>query len=406
MADSRLRAKVAPELIAKIEKHFAPILPPILFIAPLGISTQVEQMISTHQTPHQVRSYLHHPLWGSLERIIGECIKSCPPICLYIDELDKEFRHAPMYWLQCQKGLFYRVMDFVRDQDMGGRLHITVSVRETVFSSVMRSEHASRYMDNTHIRKLSWDHYTITHFLKTKIRRVPDKYFLGSAGQGKTIENWLGLKEISIPARNIVEPIDQFLLRHTRMLPRDIVVLGNRICEEIVRSRNRKDGRSPEDVVRDAVRERARDFGREQLNICASELASNWMPPQAATYGYTGTYTGNDEHIKGIDGELKALIRRIGKERFSINELIEAKSDFPELWREGADPYSVLWRHGLLGYCEDQQGESTALFFSENNLGDFNLPEEKPLYLLHPCLLDLGGIQVMGKPVLPYTETT
>ena len=44
-----------------------------------------------------------------------------PPIYFFIDSVDEEYASAPMFWLQCQKGLFFRTMRFLRDSQFGGR---------------------------------------------------------------------------------------------------------------------------------------------------------------------------------------------------------------------------------------------------------------------------------------------
>ena len=81
----------------------------------------------------------------------------------------RKYASAPMYWLQCQKGLFFRAMRFLRDQHFGGRLHVIVCVRDHVMASVLRSEHQNRYRGEPHITTLGWEYAASEFFLKEKI---------------------------------------------------------------------------------------------------------------------------------------------------------------------------------------------------------------------------------------------
>ena len=143
------------EQITEIEGSYARLLDD--FRRPRTIYSEVRDIINQRQTAHQLSAYLDDPLWDDLEDLLGEVVGRCKPVYFYLDALDEEFSHAPMYWLKCQEGLFYQVMRLLRDPRLGGRLHIVVCIRDIVMSSVYRSEHAPRYYNEPHIRVLTWD---------------------------------------------------------------------------------------------------------------------------------------------------------------------------------------------------------------------------------------------------------
>ena len=122
------------------------------WIVPTSIYSEVSYLINNSRTRHEMSSILEHESWFDIEYLIGDYISTCPPLTFYIDAVDEEFAHAPMEWHRCQKGLFYQVMRFVRDSRLGSRLHIIISIRDIVLSSIYRSEHATRYRDEPHIR--------------------------------------------------------------------------------------------------------------------------------------------------------------------------------------------------------------------------------------------------------------
>jgi hypothetical protein len=74
------------------------------FRRPRSIYSQAHDIINLRHTAHQLSTYLDDPLWDDLQDLLGEVIGQCKPIYFYLDAIDEEFSHAPMYWLKCQEG--------------------------------------------------------------------------------------------------------------------------------------------------------------------------------------------------------------------------------------------------------------------------------------------------------------
>lgn len=338
-----------------------------------------------------------------LESIIADIIKNCPPICLYIDAVDEEFAHAPMYWHRCQKGLFYQTMRLLRDAKLGSRLHIIICIRDIVMSSVYKSEHRTRYHKEPHIRILNWDKEAIKYFFNEKTNNIDDKYFNSDIEKdGKTISTWLGITSIYNSTRSVTEDILDYLLRHTRLLPRDIVILGNSLCHALERAKLFSEEKNTEQIIRDTVSNVAMFFGNEQLTICGNQLASHLLPDQAARYEYSKVYTGNQEYIRGITEDLKLLISSIGKDKFSLHELKIAYDQSKELFGEDSDPLSILWQNGLLGYQNAHNINEEAVFYSESKMDEFQIPLDKKEYFFHSSLIDSVNIQPIGNNPIRY----
>jgi hypothetical protein len=141
-----------------------------------------------------------------------------------------------MYWLKCQEGLFYQVMRLLRDHKLGGRLHVVVCIRDIVMSSVYRSEHAPRYYNEPHIRVLTWDRGSLLYLLEQKLARLPASLLMRrlTAGGPPAIGDWLGV-EGQWPGPDGDGSVEDYLLSHTRLIPRDIISLGNELSEEVLR---------------------------------------------------------------------------------------------------------------------------------------------------------------------------
>ncbi len=391
-----LKEYIRDEDMSKIKKYQRSLLREVDEV--VSIYSQVSEIINQYTTANQIVNYLRDPDWAVLETLIGRIIKDCPPMCFYVDAVDEEFSHAPMYWLRCQKGLFYQVMRFLRDAKLGGRLHIVICIRDLVLASVFKSEHATRYIGEPHIKILNWSKDSMGYFFDRKIERLSNVCFAKKTNI-KNAETWLGWETIENTYYNINEPIKQYIMRHTRLLPRDIVILGNSLCQKF----QEKKGQLTQEDIRDVVSRYAASFGNEQLMICANQIASDSMPAHAQQHNYSDFYTGNKEYSKTKKDDLVNLIKSIGKDKFSLQELEAAIVLSKKLFGEKNDPFSVLWQNGLLGYLLNNNRESKYVFYSEEKMDEFNLPLNQRKYVFHPCMVDAVCLKGTGKkPVIPY----
>ena len=89
------------------------------FRRPRSIYTELRTIINGQNSARQLTAYLDQSAWDDLEDVLAEVLRTCPPVFFYLDAVDEEFSHAPMYWLRCQKGLFYQVMRFLRTPGWG-----------------------------------------------------------------------------------------------------------------------------------------------------------------------------------------------------------------------------------------------------------------------------------------------
>jgi hypothetical protein len=377
----------------QIRRDFKRIVPD--YVTPVSVYNVVTHIIEMYNTRNRIDRYFNDPLWASLEWIIKNNIQSFPPLCFYMDAVDQEFEKAPMYWLKCQVGLFDATMSLLRDSIFGGRLLIFVAIRNLVLTSVMRSTHATRFLSERHIRTLTWNKKSILYLLQRKIEMLPDDFFLKDSANGKNIQSWLGRTNFYNIARKTTEPMEQYLLRHTRFLPRDVIVLGNALCEAVRKYKNDPNGEQLDTLIREAVSDRSRYFGNEQLRICCKQIVSDQMPPGAGRDGYSGAFTGVEAYARDILDELKETIQIIGKDRFSLSEMKSARREAKKKFGEETDAFSVLWQNGLLGYVSRREDSETHVFYSDYN-DELRLPEIDGEYVLHSCIIDSVGVKSVG----------
>jgi hypothetical protein len=315
---------------------------------------------------------------------------------LFLDALDEHFEHSPRVWLKCQQGLFYHTVQSLRS-DAWNRLHLTVSLRDVVHASMMRSEHRSRFIDDSHIRILNWDRLAIEEFLQVKIERLHKRHFSNFSKGQRSVGTWLGLTEINNVKRSVKEPALQYVLRHTRLLPRDIIIIGNRICNVIDRRENLD--RGIEGEIRNQIHEAASIFGREQFKICANEILSAYMSASSGNK----EMRADDEYTSLMTEDLQDLVRSIGKDRFSRNDLEKAETAWKAKFE--CDVFSLLWRNGLIGYIDARYDRERFIFYNHDSLNSFELPGDYAEYVFHPIVIDATGINSDGLiPVIPYLE--
>src|SRR6516225_1691476 len=384
-----LRQQLRDEQADEIEHSYARLLED--FRRPRSIYSQVRDIINQRQTAHQLSTYLDDPLWDDLEDLLGEVIGQCKPIYFYLDAVDEEFSHAPMYWLRCQEGLFYQVMRLLRDHKLGGRLHVVVCIRDIVMSSVYRSEHAPRYYNEPHIRVLNWDRGSLLYLLGQKLQRLPASLLMRRATSGPpTIRDWLGVNG-DWPESDGDGTIEDYLLSHTRLIPRDIISLGNELSEEIRRQKQADRTGMPPAAVQGVVQRCAKRFGDSQLAQCANQISSDLMPSNAALHNYSELFTSTQAYISGVQEDVRSFVRMIGADRFSRGDLVALQEVADLHFEKATNLASVLWQNGLLGYV-DESGRRR--FYSMGDIEEFHFPPEVGMYVLHPCLVHaVGGIR-------------
>ncbi len=384
-----LRQQLRDEQVEEFEQSYGRLLGD--FRRPRSIYSEIRDIINQWQTAHQLSKYLDDPLWDDLEDLLGEVLSQCKPIYFYLDAIDEEFSHAPMYWLKCQEGLFYQVMRLLRDHKLGGRLHVVVCIRDIVMSSVYRSEHAPRYYNEPHIRVLTWDRSSLLYLLEQKLRRLPPSLLMRRTTSGPpTIHDWLGVNG-NWPGPNGDATIEDYLLSHTRLIPRDIISLGNDLSEEVLRQKQAGLDGMPAAAVQGVVQRCAKRFGDSQLAQCANQISSDLMPKNAALQDYSELFTSTQAYISGVQEDVRSFVRMMGVDRFSRGDLA-ALQELADLHFERATHLaSVLWQNGLLGYV-DESGERR--FYSMGDVEQFHFPPDVSTYILHPCLMyAVGGIQ-------------
>lgn len=340
---------------------------------PGAIHDHLRDLMNEHHRSQPLERYLANSAWRDVEYELEAALADLPPLYFYLDALDEQFEEAPSAWLSCQKGLFYAVVRLLREYRLGGRLHVVIAIRDVVYASVLCSEHASRYRSDPHIRLLDWDDRSLGYLLEQKVRRLPRSHRMQPDDEDP-VTSWLGVGAVTNRMRDRAEEVIPYLLRHTRRSPRDVVLLGNALCNEVVRGRSSGRPFLADDTMRITVSEAAMGFGREQLAICGNHLAAE-IPMEFAEDDF-----GMGRPMKGHLTERLAELAcdRISGERLNawLNDVMPAL---------GPSLPTVLWHNGVLGYIDPSSAET--IFYRPLST-DYDLPRHMKAYALHPVLID------------------
>lgn len=372
--------------------------------APRGPYSQLGELIAAQSSPQEMERELRKPAWGDLEYWLSEFIKDAPPLFFYLDAVDDEYKVAPNYWMRCQKGLFYQVMKLLRDPAFGARLHIVISVRDTVFSSVLRSEHATRYRTDPHIRVLAWNRPAIEYFLNHKLERLDPRFLISEEG-GRRLADWLGRSTVRNEARQLDEPLADYIVRHTRLLPRDIIMLGNALTDAVVRAKQAGKTAVGESEIREIVGRVATWCGEEQLEVCGNQILGDLIPHGAARKSEVEQYTSNQEYERSVGDRIAGLIRELDEDQFDADTLEVFSAMGHDEFGKSIDLPTVLWQNGLLGFGDARIEPDDWIFHGVEDVDRFLVPTGRERYALHPCLLDTLGLSGAGpgtKPVRPW----
>jgi hypothetical protein len=373
------------------------------FYKPVSICSQAEELLQILRSVNEMNRFLYHPLWEDLRTVVADAIKGLPPLMFFVDAIDEAYDRAPWFWLRCQQGLLRAVLQLLHDPQLANQFHVIVSLRDVVFASVKDTEHGVRHADDMYFRVLTWGRQAIEYFLTQKLRTLDQSYFRGRLADGRTVANWIGISKIRNLRHEQDEPISDYLLRHTRMLPRDIVVLGNSLCKSLTS----KAVRTPEQIascVRSEVSGCAALFGTEQLRICSNEIVSRMIPEMRGTDQYSA-FLDNPPLTDEVSLDIRAMIRKINRNLFGRDELDAAQLNWSKLMLSKYDVqdssiFEVLWRNQLLGcrILADQLPKDT--FFTDHAPGT-GLPIGEQ-YFFHPIVTDTIGITTLGdQPVVP-----
>lgn len=349
-------------------------------------------IVRISDTSYKVTSLIENRVWFQLGNKVQSILRNSPAIYMFLDSVDLEYEHAPVQWISCQKGLFYAVMDYLQRSLWGEKLHIIISLRDNVFTSILRSEHATKFTNETHIFVLDWTTRNILAFLKQKIEKLDDCFFLHSTndiGQ-KNIYSWLSIQEIENEFGN-KEDISDFIIRHTRNTPRDVIIICNTLSamkREYINS-----PMTPEQIaqwIKYKVLDKSAIIGAELITICAKNIMGNNITA-GGTQMNSLEILADEFYSQTTYTKLLELLSSFKSPILLWEDLLKLQAEARNLFEYDVHLIDVLWNDGIIGYINDS-GEFA--FYAQRFQEETLLPSKRAQYIVRSCVatkLELGN---------------
>ncbi|MEL7254175.1 MAG: hypothetical protein AAGL23_08365 [Pseudomonadota bacterium] len=320
-----------------------------------------------------------------------------------IDGLDELAWADLTGWLDVQRGLFKCAFLLSAVSKSTQYLKVTISIRNYVFNRSTQDPHADR--TDAHLLKLNWDRDAAESFLNQRLHSALGGNFARSEVlEGpRPFAKWLGFETKLPSSRKIEESVEQYLLRHTRLSPRNIIDALNKLASVIGQAQRRQDVFGS-DEFSEAISEIARDIAKKMLVTTAEEVVATIPGAEKVLAARQDDYRVQGEFlINMVADELEAAIAMMETEvvsREKFRQLLELIADFSigsvsdkskrQICR---DIEGILWRSGLIAYRDGTDGP-WKYSWADGEFG-FSRPAVAAEEIgFHSSLIDLCGLKV------------
>jgi hypothetical protein len=369
---------------------------------PRSIYADFGGILRDHATVAQLRAFLDNPGWDRVDYRFEQLMQRREkPLCFFLDSGEEDSAHAPRYWLWCQLGLVKSVLHFAQNDRLADKLRIYVAIRDQTWAE-LRAGRPLMFEQHPRVRQLRWGPRSAAQFLAEKLRQLPDDYLLGARSgtdPESLVSAWLGTATVSHYRGAATESVTVYLLRHTRLIPRDVVSIGNLLTVEVLAARRRGDEEVPERCIQNAVAESARLSANEELQACALEIIARQLASARNAADRRRIVPDEDAGSRMLDGMKELLARCVEDvvEREKLNGIDAAATE-----RLGSviSLTDILWRRGLIGWSDDRDGPFT---FRVNGSSSLPSRNRATFIAVHPCLVDELALEPIGEnPVVPF----
>ena len=361
-------------------------------IAPFPVVSALNQLLqSTNAQRSKLTERLNRPDWTVLEHLVAKLVGVSKPVAMFIDSLDENFRDAPAENSQAQLSLLLQLARTLTDPTRTNRPHLFVTVRDVIYSQFLAHEQGEKYANDVHWKLLDWRKSAARFFFEEKIKRLAPLYLRQPQEKSNLFLRWLGVSHIHNPQRGVEEEVGDFLLRHTRFLPREVVEIGNALCNAtLARNEARID-------IWSLVIKQAEHIGERALQVIFDHIVA--LSDNAFT-----SVRERMTYRKLIESAFIAFRATIATEVFSRKVMVAADDAFLEVCSDPELTISfsnLLWQHGLVGYmyADEARGfsEEIALFYhavdGTEGSSSYQLPTADR-YRLHASLVNGGRVEL------------
>ncbi len=361
----------------------------------VSVYQSVRTLLYVCDTQYKTNRLLFSKYLVQLRSLLNQILRNAPPIYIFLDTVDLEFENAPLHWLLCQKGLFYSVMSLLEENVFGDRLHIVVCVRDIVFNNILSSEHVTKFATESHVFLLLWNEGNIRDFISQKIQRLSDCYFINDISyivpHKRTINDWLGVDTLEVNGRE--EKVLDFIVSHSRLVPRDIINILNKLSTLKLEKSNNSALQTEKWIVNTVANE-SLAIGGEMITTCEKSIMANGIPIKAGQNGYADYYLADKYYQKSVSDKLLEVLKLIKNQMISPAILQSVQDKANEVFEHDVHILETLWHCGIVGYI-DADGKTK--YYAQDFRGDTRFPSGEKQYVFHTCAAIKLGIPLQGE---------
>lgn len=346
---------------------------------------------------------LHHMLstfdFTGLESDISSILRHFGEIHFLIDGLDEFAPQNPRDWLDMQVGLFKLLFLWGSTREYVRRVFLTITLRTYVYHHAMRDTHSDRV--GNLVLPLTWEPESAEEFMNRRLLTPFLKPFaLSERMTGpRPLANWLGFSTIVPAGRSRAERVEQYLLRHSRYSPRNVVHAINKLCQ----SQNRlfqKGEALGEDQFRSLVRVLATYFGTNLLRHATEEIISIMPVKLGGLKDSSRREAAREYMLESVKDAIASCITDCETEtclRDSLQQTIKSSlaEFFPdykpqEIWTTAE---AVLWRSGIIAYRDDNGKSGWRYAWSDGEDTQARINPAARQIGFHSSMIDVCGIK-------------
>lgn len=379
-----------------------------------SIFFQVNRILERNTTRKEMQAYLLKPVWNEFETFIADLLHNSPPMFLFVDELDENYGKGAKFWFDFQRGFFLAINYFLKEARFHGRLHIIACIRESVYTSILNSIHGDRFLDKQHYKVLSWSRDAISFFISKKLTILHSDYFVRpvKSKDEKSIYSWLGIEKIFNDTKKIEENIVDYIIRHTTMLPRDIVNLGNSLCDAVIESKMMQRQLLAQDI-KNLVHTNAKIIANRQIENTIVDILSSLFVDTSDRSAIGDQFMKSQIYHDYIFKVIQEVIQEVNNDYFDYNQLrsmnekfLKRISSIERLLRfaniDSINFSEFLWKNSLIGYLDIDAGNKF-IFYTEQAISELQLSQKREIYVFHPILNDYFGLRASYlSPIAPF----
>ena len=369
-SENRSFVEARQSLVAHFEQHFSAgidfKLASLRDVADPGIV--LHRILEPIHTLSRLLQFLDKTDLASLESDVASLVKHDRPIHVIIDGVDEVSWRQPRMWLDFQVGLFDAIFFFHEAQRNTNDIVITAAIRNFVFVAARESPHADRIRN---LLSLNWDPRSARMFLNRRLQQISGLRFVDSdrlKGDQRPLAGWLGFSKVQAKRRSVPEDVERYLLRHTRLSPRNIIRLFNLLCRHKAQLYLSGEDFTEKDF-RAVVEEVGNDVADLMLKTAAEEIIA--FTPDIST---TVSTVRNEGVVNWVATELGDTIREFGKEVLSRDEYEYFLETFlrrilPDeactdsgISRNSRLAEAILWRSNVIAFRPQKDPETGWIF--------------------------------------------